>query len=52
MDKEVDAMSVKEELEQTLLCFIKKATSDGASEVEVKALPEVAKVLSELISWP
>lgn len=45
-------MSVKEELEQTLLRFIKKATSDSASEVEVKTLPEVARVLSELISCP
>ncbi len=43
---------IREELQNELIKFVKKATSKNARDVEVKVLPEVAKVLSELIFHP
>ena len=38
-------------LVDTLMGFVERASEKGATPEEVKALPEVAKVLREII-WP
>lgn len=38
------------ELRETLLEFVKQASKKGATPVEIAALPEVARVLKEMLS--
>lgn len=40
---------IQKELQETLLVFVKRASNIGATPVEIAALPEVARVLKEMV---
>ena len=46
----VKGSEIQKELRETLLEFVKRASKKGATPVEIAALPEVARVLKEMLS--
>lgn len=40
---------IQKELQETLLVFVKRASEKGATPGEIAALPEVARVLKEMV---
>lgn len=41
---------IQKELREALLAFVKRASEKSATPEEVRALPEVAKVLKEMVT--
>lgn len=46
----MSAGDIQKELREALLLFVKRATKANATPEELSALPEVARVLKELIT--